>query len=57
MQFKQAFEMGIKTQWLCGSAARAPKMVELAGKAAEGVIGTYPSVPQNTKLYRTFKEA
>ena len=57
VQFKQAFEMGIKTQWLCGSAARAPKMVELAGKAAEGVIGTYPSVPQNTKQYQAFKEA
>ena len=57
VQFKQAFEMGIKTQWLCGSAARAPKMVELAGKAAEGVIGTYPSVPQNTKAYQAFKEA
>jgi ABC-type branched-subunit amino acid transport system substrate-binding protein len=57
IQFKQAFEMGIKTQWLCGSAARAPKMVELAGKAAEGVIGTYPSVPQNTKQYQAFKDA
>ncbi|HEX9156928.1 MAG TPA: ABC transporter substrate-binding protein [Syntrophales bacterium] len=57
VQFKQAFEMGIKTQWLCGSAARAPKMVELAGKAAEGVIGTYPSVPQNTKQYQAFKDA
>jgi ABC-type branched-subunit amino acid transport system substrate-binding protein len=32
-------------------------MVELAGKAAEGVIGTYPSVPQNTKQYQAFKEA
>ncbi len=57
IQFKQAFEMGIKTQWLCGSAAKAPKMVELAGKAAEGVIGTYPSVPQSTKQYQAFKEA
>jgi ABC-type branched-subunit amino acid transport system substrate-binding protein len=57
VQFKQAFEMGIKTQWLCGSAARAPKMVELAGKAAEGVMGTYPSVSQNTKQYQAFKEA
>ncbi|NPU85063.1 MAG: ABC transporter substrate-binding protein [Syntrophaceae bacterium] len=57
VQFKQAYEMGIKTQWLCGSAARAPKMVELAGKAAEGVIGTYPSVPQDTKQYKAFKDA
>jgi branched-chain amino acid transport system substrate-binding protein len=57
VQFKQAFEMGIKTQWLCGSAAKAPKMVELAGKAAEGVMGTYPSVSQNTKQYQAFKEA
>jgi ABC-type branched-subunit amino acid transport system substrate-binding protein len=57
VQFKQAYELGIKTQWLCGSAARAPKMVELAGKAAEGVIGTYPSVPQDTKQYQAFKAA
>ncbi len=57
VQFKQAFEMGIKTQWLCGSAARAPKMVELAGKAAEGVMGTYPSALQTTKQYQAFKEA
>ncbi|MEE9910423.1 MAG: ABC transporter substrate-binding protein [Deltaproteobacteria bacterium] len=57
VQFKQAFEMGIKTQWLCGSAARAPKMVELAGMAAEGVMGTYPSVSQDTKPYQAFKEA
>ena len=57
VQFKQAFEMGIKTQWLCGSAARAPKMVELAGKAAEGVMGTYPSVSQDTKSYQAFKAA
>ena len=57
VQFKQAYELGIKTQWLCGSAARAPKMVELAGKAAEGVMGTYPSVPQDTKAYQTFKTA
>jgi branched-chain amino acid transport system substrate-binding protein len=57
VQFKQAFETGIKTQWLCGSAARAPKMVELAGKAAEGVMGTYPSVPQDTKEFKAFKAA
>jgi branched-chain amino acid transport system substrate-binding protein len=57
VQFKQAYEMGVKTQWLCGSATRAPKMVELAGKAAEGVMGTYPSVVQDTKAYQTFKAA
>ncbi len=57
VQFKQAFALGIKTQWLCGSAARAPKMVELAGMVADGVMGTYPAVPQNTKVYRAFKEA
>jgi branched-chain amino acid transport system substrate-binding protein len=57
VMFKQAYEMGIKTQWLCGSAARAPKMVELAGKAAEGIIGTYPAVPQSTKEFTAFKTA
>lgn len=57
VQFKQALAMGIKTQWLCGSAARAPKMVDLAGTAAEGVMGTYPAVLRNTKPYRAFTDA
>jgi branched-chain amino acid transport system substrate-binding protein len=57
VMFKQAYEAGIKTQWICGSAAKAPKMVELAGKAAEGIIGTYPVVSQNTKEYQAFKAA
>jgi branched-chain amino acid transport system substrate-binding protein len=57
VMFKQAYETGIKTQWLCGSAARAPKLVELAGKAVEGVIGTYPYVSQETAEYRAFKAA
>ncbi len=57
VMFKQAYETGINTQWLCGSAARAPKLVELAGKAAEGIIGTYPYVSQETEEYKTFKAA
>ncbi|MRR17344.1 MAG: hypothetical protein EG826_12900 [Deltaproteobacteria bacterium] len=57
VQFKQAQASCIKTQWLCGSAARAPQMVELAGAAAEGVMGTYPAVLRNTKPYRAFAEA
>ncbi len=57
VMFKQAYEMGIKTQWLCGSAAKAPKLVELAGKAAEGIIGTYPVVSQETKEYKAFRDA
>lgn len=57
VQFKQASAMGIKTQWFCGSAARAPRLVELAGTAAEGVMGTYPAVLRNTKPYRAFTDA
>lgn len=54
---KQAYEMGIKVQWLMGSASKSPKMVQLAGKAAEGVIGTYPVVSQDTPQYRAYKAA
>jgi len=54
VMFKQAYEMGIKTQWVCGSAARAPKLIELAEKAVEGIIGTYPYVAQDTKEYKAF---
>jgi branched-chain amino acid transport system substrate-binding protein len=55
VMFKQAYEMGIKTQWICGSAAKAPKLVELAGKAVEGIIGTYPVFSQETKEYKAFR--
>ena len=54
---KQAYEMKIETQWLMGSAAKSPKMVELAGEAAEGVIGTYPTFSQDTTEYKAYKEA
>jgi len=57
VMFKQSYEMGIKTQWICGSAARAPKLIELAGKAVEGIIGTYPFVSHDTKEYKTFVAA
>ncbi|MCX8118609.1 MAG: ABC transporter substrate-binding protein [Desulfobacterota bacterium] len=55
VMFKQAYEMGIQTQWIVGSAAKAPKLVELAGKAVEGIIGTYPVFSQETKEYQAFR--
>ena len=57
VMFKQAYEMGIKTQWICGSAAKAPKLVELADKAVEGIIGTYPVFSQETKEVKAFGAA
>jgi len=54
---KQAYETGIKVQWLMGSASKSPKLVALAGKSAEGVIGTYPAVSQDTPEYASFKAA
>ena len=57
IMFKQAYEMGIKTQWICGSAARAPKLVELGEKAVEGIIGTYPFVSHETKEFKAFLAA
>jgi branched-chain amino acid transport system substrate-binding protein len=52
---KQAYESKVEVQWLMGSAAKSPKLVELAGVAAEGVIGTYPTFSQDTSQYRAFK--
>ena len=40
-----------------GSASKSPKLVELAGEAAEGVIGTYPTFSQETPQYKAFKAA
>jgi len=54
---KQAYEAGMKTQWIMGSASKSPKLVELAGETAEGVIGTYPAFSQETKQYKAFKAA
>ena len=54
---KQAYESGLSVQWLMGSASKSPKLVELAGVAAEGVIGTYPTFSQDTPQYKAFKAA
>lgn len=54
---KQAYETGMNVQWIMGSAAKSPKLIELAGEAAEGVIGTYPTLSQDTPQYRGFIEA
>jgi branched-chain amino acid transport system substrate-binding protein len=54
---KQAFETGFKVQWLMGSASKSPKLIELAGETAEGVIGTYPTFSQETEPYKAFKTA
>jgi len=54
---RQAYETKVAVQWLMGSAAKSPKMVELAGVAAEGIIGTYPSLSQDSPQYRAYKEA
>jgi len=54
---KQAYETGLKVQWLMGSASKSPKLVKLAGAASEGVIGTYPTFSQETPAYKAFKTA
>jgi len=54
---RQAYEANMTTQWLMGSASKSPKLVELAGGAAEGVIGTYPTFSQETPQYKHYKEA
>lgn len=54
---KQAYETGLKVQWIMGSASKSPKLVELAGEAAEGIIGTYPTFSQDTPQYKHFRQA
>ncbi len=54
---KQAYETGFDVKWLMGSAAKSPKMIKLAGKAAEGVVGTYPTFSQETSQHKVFKAA
>lgn len=54
---KQAHEMKFNPQWLLGSAAKSPKLVELAGEAAEGIIGTYPTFSKTSGLYEHYKAA
>jgi ABC-type branched-subunit amino acid transport system substrate-binding protein len=55
--FKQAYELGIEVQWIAGSAAKSPKLVELAGKTVEGLIGTYPTFSIDTPQHRAFQKA
>jgi branched-chain amino acid transport system substrate-binding protein len=57
IMLKQAYELGLNVQWLMGSASKSPKLVELAGEASEGIIGTYPTFSQDTPQYRHFKKA
>lgn len=52
--FKQAYELGIKTQWIAGSAAKSGKLVKLAGKAVEGLVGTYPNFSTSSPQYKHF---
>ena len=54
---KQAYEMKADVQWLMGSASKSPKLVELAGKTSEGIIGTYPVFSQDTPEYVAYKTA
>jgi len=54
---KQAQEMQFNPKWLFGSAAKSPKLVELAGTAAEGIVGTYPTFSTSSKQYDHYKTA
>ena len=54
---KQAYEMKFTPKWLMGSASKSPKLVELAGKTAEGVIGTYPTFSREGDRYNHYKTA
>ena len=42
---KQLRALGIKTQFMMGDGGYTPKLIELAGNAAEGVYASLPGVP------------
>lgn len=42
---KQLRALGIKTQFMMGDGGYTPKLIELAGDAAEGVYASLPGVP------------
>lgn len=54
---KQSYEMKFAPKWLMGSASKSPKLVELAGKSAEGVVGTYPTFSKESDSYDHYKDA
>ena len=54
---KQAMQNNFRPQWIMGSATRSGKLVKLAGKAAEGVIGTYPTVARDRPPYKEYLAA
>lgn len=54
---KQGYEMKAEVQWLMGSASKSPKLAQLAGQAAEGVIGTYPTFSQDTPQFKAYQTA
>lgn len=60
LALKQASELGIQCQFLGATAVQDPKLIEIAGKAAEGLIYAIPSGfdPENkSAIVRNFKEA
>lgn len=54
---KQAYEMKFTPKWLMGSASKSPKLVELAGKTSEGIVGTYPTFSKAGDKYGHYKSA
>lgn len=53
---KQSKQAGFAPQWIMASAARSPKLIELAGDAANGVIGTYPKVPRGAAAFKAYAD-
>ncbi len=54
---KQAKQAGFAPKWVMGSATRSPKFVELAGGAAEGVVGTFPKVAKDAAAFKAYAKA
>lgn len=54
---REASRVNFKPRWLLASAARSQELLTAAGRAAEGVLGTYPKVPQDTPQFRAYRAA
>jgi branched-chain amino acid transport system substrate-binding protein len=52
---KQAAELGLITQWMSYASFQGPDIINIAGKAAEGVLYTYPWFDSTNNLGRIFR--
>ncbi|MDD4983278.1 MAG: penicillin-binding protein activator [Candidatus ainarchaeum sp.] len=53
---KQARELGLKQQILCGQACQNPDLMKTGGNATDGIIFSTTFLDKNTEFYKKYKE-